>query len=74
VSEPEIKGVLKKSADDQCCQLAEILAAKHTKKWHFKNISGRKKRRPNFLLIFQKMAEKWPNFPATFYSHKSLHY
>jgi hypothetical protein len=45
-----------------------------TQKWPHKNLSGREKLRPNFWPIFQKMAEKWPNFYSVCTSHKSLHY
>jgi hypothetical protein len=45
-----------------------------TQKWPYKNPSGRKKQRLNFLLIFQKMAEKWPKFFAVCSSHETLGY
>jgi hypothetical protein len=45
-----------------------------TQNWPPKNISGWKNQRPNFWQIFQKMAEKWPNFFEVCYSHKNLHY
>jgi hypothetical protein len=45
-----------------------------TKKWPHKNLSGRKKLRPNFWPIFQEMAEKWPNFYSVCTSHKGLNY
>jgi hypothetical protein len=45
-----------------------------TQKWPHKNLSGRKKWRPNFLQIFQKMAEKWPNFFAVCSSPRRLDY
>jgi hypothetical protein len=46
---------------------------KNTKLAH-KNLSGRKKWRANFLQIFQKMAEKWPNFFVVCSSHKRHDY
>jgi hypothetical protein len=45
-----------------------------TQKLPHKNLSCRKKQWPNFLPIFQKLAEKWPNFFAVCTSHKSLDY
>jgi hypothetical protein len=45
-----------------------------TQKWPFKYLSGRKKQRPNFSPISQKMAEKWPNFFGMWTSHKGLDY
>jgi hypothetical protein len=45
-----------------------------TQKWPHKNLSGRKKQRPNFWPISQKMAEKWPNFFGVCTSHKALGY
>jgi hypothetical protein len=41
-------------------------------KWPHKNLSGRKKQRPNFVQIFQKIAEKWPNFFPVCFSHRKL--
>jgi hypothetical protein len=43
-----------------------------TQKWPCKNLSGRKKQRPNFLQIFQKIAEKCPDFFAVCSSHQIL--
>jgi hypothetical protein len=45
-----------------------------TQKWPLKNFSGQKNPRLNFWPIFQKMAEKWPNFFAVCNSYKNLHY
>jgi hypothetical protein len=57
----------------QCCQLADISAAKH-KSGPIKKLSGRKNLRPNFLQICLKMAEKWPNFFEVSLSHENLDY
>jgi hypothetical protein len=45
-----------------------------TQKWPHKNISGRKNLRPKYLPIFQKVAEKWPNFLVLGCSLKCLNY
>jgi hypothetical protein len=45
-----------------------------TQKWPHKNLSGRKKQRPNFWPISQKIAEKWPNFFGVCISHEGLDY
>jgi hypothetical protein len=60
----------------QCCQLADISAAKHKsgpiKIWAAGKIRGRKNPRPNYLLICLKLAEKWQNFLKVYSLHISL--
>jgi hypothetical protein len=58
---------------DQCCQLAEISAAKH-KSGTIKIAAAGRNGGRIFCRFFQKLAEKWPNFFAVCSSHKSLDY